>query len=594
MSIVFDTVIRRVYLFEEKNTMNSKFFDEKDEFESIKEFPQNRTLYVDEFSDGGLKIYDVSKNGQDVDTESVFDYFKPAIKVQLINEDVEIFQFRTLVDFEDEQLIERSDLLKALRYKIDLCNDIIHQIEKNKALRNRLMDVDACASLKNSIASLITELSQKKASENPIPQEDYLILKGLIRNIEAIDPACRAARDIFLSESYYAGARKKLMNDLLLWASILETGKQDLDELVKTCIEQRNETEYNLQSNLLQIREETKSLEVTYRTLDTFFANAGRDSTRCLTLINVSKENLPLSNSADTLAVQNELKKHYDTLSLKNSYSLFVVPGYFGDTVVLRDWAKTAHNNKVLLITDFMDCLNFMDLENELGKANLQRNDLFLSNVVVTCNYLLGRKKSELANESDDVYIPGSGALAGRMANTREFSIAQGVVGKDYGLLNGVKGTRLKLLKAEIANLIDEGVVPLVENEGRIYAFSNRTLYDGASSSLQEYPIVRVLDWVNKMLMNYMHEIANETWDPYSSPTNLETKIRGFLDHYRGYQLLFSNYKLGKPIQASDTKIVSVDIVITPYYAAKNLVIKLEADDKKHMIANTSIEEQSK
>lgn len=581
-------------MFEEKNSMNSKFFDEKDEFESIKEFPQNRTLYVDEFSDGGFMIYDVSENGQGMDMESVFDYFKPAIKVQLINEDVELFQFRSLDDFEDERLIERSELLKDLRYKIDFCNDIIHQIEKNKALRNRLMDVDACASLKNTIASLITELSQKKASENPIPQEDYLILKGLIRHIKAIDPACRAAKDIFLSESYYAGARKKLMNDLLLWASILETGKLDLDELVKTCTEQRNEAEYNLQSNLLQIHDETKSLEVTYRTLDTFFANAGHDSTQCLTLINVSKENLPLSDSADTLAIQNELKKHYDSLSLKNSYSLFVVPGYFGDAVVLRDWAKTAHNNKVLMITDFMDCLNFMDLEDELGKANLQGNDLFLSNVVVTCNYLLGRKKSELANENDDIYIPSSGALAGRMANTREVPIAQGVVGKDYGLLNGVKGTRLKLLKAEIANLVDDGVVPMIENEGRIYAFSNRTLYNGASSSLQEYPIVRVLDWVKKMLMNYMHEIAIEKWDPYTSPKNLETKIRNFLDHYHGYQLLFSNYNLGKSTQDPKTKIVSIELFITPFYTAKNLVIRLEADEKKYMSASTSLEGQSK
>jgi len=581
-------------LFEEKNTMNSRFFDEKDEFESIKGFPQNKTLYVDEFSDGGLMIYDVSENGKDVDIECVFDYFKPAIKVQLLNEDVELFQFYSLSDFEDEQLIERSDLLKALKYKIDFCNNIIYQIEKNKTLRSRLMDVDACASLKNSIASLIIELSQKKASENPIPQEDYLILKGLIGHIEALDPACRAARDIFLSESYYAGARKKLMNDLLLWASILDTEKPDLDELVKSCIEQRDEAEHNLQSNLLQIHEDTKSLEVTYRTLETFFANAGQESIQCLTLINVSKENLPLSSSADTLAVQNELKKHYDALSLKNSYSLLVVPGYFGDAVVLRDWAKTAHNNKVLMITDFMDCLNFMDLEDELGKAKLQGNDLFLSNVVITCNYLLGRKKSELANENDDVYIPASGALAGRMANTREVPIVQGVVGKDYGLLNGVKGTRLKLLKAEIANLVDKGVVPMIENEGRIYAFSNHTLYNGASSSLQEYPIVRMLDWVKKMLMDYMHEIDIEKWDPYSSPDNLELKIRAFLDHYHDYQLLFSNYDLGKPTQNPKTKVVSIELIITPYYTSKNLVIRLEADEKKNISASTSLEGQSK
>lgn len=576
--------------------MNLNFIDERDEFEDIKDFPQNRTLYVDEFSDGGLMVCNVLKECPSGDTESVFEFFKPAKEVQLINEDGEYlfehFKFLSLDDFGDDRLIERSDLLLAVREKIDVCNNIILQIEKNKALRNRLMDEETYVSLKNSIATLIAMLSQKKAEEHSILQEDYLILKSLVRHIEGMDPAHSAARDVFLNDSYYAGARNELMKDLRLWALIFETGKQDLDKLVKIVMEQRDAAKRNLQSNLMQIHEDTKSLEITYRTLDTFFANAGRDIAEYLTIINVSKENLSLSDSADTLAIQDELNKHYDKLSLKDSYSLFVLPGCFGNFVTLMDWVKMAHKNKVLMITDFKDCLSFEELEDELGDANLQGSDSFLSNVVLTCNYLLGRKKSEWANEDDDVYIPGSGALAGRMANTREVPIAQGVVGMDYGLLNGVKGTRLKLLRSEMADLIDDGVVPMIESESRTYAFSNRTLYNGASSSLQEYPIVRMLDWVNKMLMNYMHEIAIVKWDPYTSPKNLETKIRDFLDHYRGYRLLFSNYKLGMPTQDPQTKIVSVEIFITPFYTAKNLIIRLEADDKKYMNASTSLEEQ--
>lgn len=578
--------------------MNPRSLYDKDEFEGIKEFPQNLTLYVDQFSDGGPVLSDVFQGYQARDMESVFAYYQPSKEVLLINESGEyineLFQFHSLDDFEDEQLIGQCKQLAGLKEKIDIYNDIICQIEKNKGLRNRLLDENACANLKNSIASLITELSQKKAADNPIQQEDYLLLKGLIKHVENMDPVRKAARDVFLSDPYYADSRQKLKNDLCLWASMLEVEKMDLDELVKTCVERRNEAEYNLQNNLLQIHIDTKPLEVTYRTLDTFFANAGQESVDCLTLMNANNQNLQIPDSRDSLAIQAELKKHYDKLSLKNSYSLFVVPGYFGDAVTLREWAKTAHKNKVLMITDFKDCRSFRELEDELSKANLQGNDSFLSNVVVTCNYLLGRKKSEWANEDDDVYIPGSGVLSGRMANTKEVVIAQGVVGMDYGLLNGVKGTRLKLLRAEMAELIDEGVVPMVENEGRTYAFSNRTLYNGATSSLQEYPIVRVLDWVNKMLMNYMHEIANEAWDPYTSPKLLEKKIRDFLDHYRGYRLLFSNFKLGMPTQDPKTKIVSVEIFITPFYTAKNMVIRLEADDKKYMSASTSIEGQQK
>ena len=573
--------------------MNS-WLDEKDEWEGIKGFPQNRTLYVDQFSEGNPLTSNDFDSFQAKDLESVFEHYQPIKEVELRNERgeyvVELFPFRSIDDFEDEQIIERSELLAAERDKIDTYNDMIRQIERNKALRNTLSDESTFTDLKNCIASLIDELAQKKALDNSITQNDYLLLKDLIKHVVFMDPSRAAAKNIFLSDSFYADTRQKLTNDLQLWASILE--RPDLAKMVETCRIRRNEAELNLQRNLLQIHEDTRALEVTYRTLESFFVNAGQESERCLFLMSVNNDDMHSSDSKGSIAIQKELKKHYDTLSLRNSYSLFVIPGYLGEASTLREWGKTAHNNKVMLVTDFKDCESFRTLKDELEDTNLQGHDVFLSNVIVTCNYLLGRKKSELAYEDDDVYIPGSGALAGRMANTKEIVIAQGVVGKDFGILDGVQGTRLDLLKAEIAFLVDQGVIPLVESEGRTLAISNRSLYNGSAFSLQEYPIVRVLDWVNKVLMNHMHEIALETWDPYVSPKKLESKIRDFLDHYRGYQLLFSGYKLGMPKQDPKTKIVSVEISITPFFAAKNFVIKLEADNKNYMSANTSVERQ--
>ena len=575
--------------------MNS-WLDEKDEWEGIKGFPQNRTLYIDQFSEGNPLTSNVFDSFQAQDMESVFEHFQPVKEVELRNESgeyvIELFPFRSIDDFEDEQIIERSELLAAERDKIDTYNDMIRQIERNKALRNMLSDENTYTDIKNCIASLIAELAQKKALDNSIQQEDYLLLKGIIKYVEFMDPSRAAAKNIFLSDSFYADTRQKLTNDLKLWASILE-GRPDLAKMVEACRASRNEAELNLQSNLFQIHEDTRALEVTYRTLESFFANAGQESEQCLFLMSVNIDDMRSSDSDGSIAIQKELKRHYDTLSLRNSYSLFVVPGYLGDAPTIREWAKLARRNKVLMVTDFKDCTSFKILEDELEETNLQSSDLYLSNAVVTCNYLLGRKKSELANEDDDVYIPGSAALAGRMANTKEIVIAQGVVGKDFGLLDEVQGTRLKLLKSEIAALIDQGVVPMVENEGRTYALSNRTLYHGSAFSLQEYPIVRVLDWVNKVLMNYIHEIANENWDQYNSPPKLEKRIREFLDHYRGYQLLFASYKLGDPKQDPKSKIVTVDISITPFFATKNLIIKLEADNKNYMSADVSEDRQT-
>ena len=158
--------------------------------------------------------------------------------------------------------------------------------------------------------------------------------------------------------------------------------------------------------------------------------------------------------------------------------------------------------------------------------------------------------------------------------------MAQGAGGKKYGTLNEVKGVHNDLLKSEIAALMDNQVVPMVFSEGRVMAFNNTTLYNGDNDAMKEYPIVRVFDWVKKVLMNYVHEVALENWDPYNSPDNLKNKIQDFLNQYQGYGKLFQRYDIKEPKQDPVTKRITVDISLTPYYAAKNFIIKLAADKK--------------
>ena len=402
----------------------------------------------------------------------------------------------------------------------------------------------------------------------------FQLLKGLIKGVENMDPRRKAIKNVFLNDSAYEDARNRLKNELSLWVEILESGGKDPMEIVDSCKEECQKAERNLSENLFCIHDEIRNLETTYRSLDAFFANAGQGKVDCITLMNVNKEELGNHDSEDTQAVRDELERYFDRLNLKNNYSMLVVPGYLGDAETVRMWAQTAYKNKVIMLTDFKDSMNFEMLKEELDDASLQGTDPYLGNIVMTANYILGRKKSELAGEDEDLYIPASGALAGRMSNTEETVIAQAAAGKRYGTLDNVKGARMDLRKSEIAALIDLGVIPMVEEDGRTMAFSNHTLYNGASKGLQEYSIVRVFDWIGKVFENYCNDHAMEIWTP-AIKSEITQDIHSFLSDYKGPGGIIEKYTNLKVDQDPKTKDISINVEITPYFAAQNFFIEL-------------------
>ena len=227
----------------------------------------------------------------------------------------------------------------------------------------------------------------------------FQLLKGLIKGVENMDPRRKAIKNVFLNDSAYEDARNRLKNELSLWVEILESGGKDPIEIIDSCKDKCQKAERNLSENLFCIHDEIRNIEITYRSLDAFFANAGQGKVDCITLMNINKEELRDYDSEDTLAIRDELGRYFDRLSLKNNYSVLVVPGYLGDAETVRMWAQTAYHNKVIMLTDFKDSMNFEMLKEELDDASLQGTDPYFGNIVMTANYILGRKKSELAGE---------------------------------------------------------------------------------------------------------------------------------------------------------------------------------------------------
>lgn len=406
-------------------------------------------------------------------------------------------------------------------------------------------------------------------------------VRGFLPDADNMNPTRKAAKSVFLTDKRFKDKRDALAQDLKGWIEILNAGYGSATEFADACKAKEDKYTAVLKQGITDALFATKELERSYRSLDAFFKSANSEKVKNLRVINVFKDDIADSDSGFAGEVEEILRNGFDRLSLKDCYSLVCVPGnVFADKPTLLQWAKIAYKYKVMLITDHADEFSFDDLQ--ANTEGYKDSDAELMNVVMTANWIVGRESEKMSEDEADTpafYIYPSGALCGKLYD-ESANMAQGAGGKKYGTLDGVKGVKLDLLKSEIASLMDNQVVPMVYSEGRVMAFNNTTLYNGDLDAMKEYPIVRVFDWVKKVLMNYVHEVALENWDPYNSPKELKSKIQSFLNDYKGYGNLFQNYEIKEPVQDPVTKRITCDISLTPFYSAKNFVIKVAADKK--------------
>ena len=145
-----------------RKTVISKVVEENAQ-DGVIEFPQNRTLYADQFTDAAPNSDEDREGFKAKSMKEVFEHFQPTKDgITLSTEEggtvYEDFQFKQIRDFEDEQLIAQSELLNEKKNKIDAYNSVIRQLEKNKTLRNALKNDTAHEDLKNALKALLAEL----------------------------------------------------------------------------------------------------------------------------------------------------------------------------------------------------------------------------------------------------------------------------------------------------------------------------------------------------------------------------------------------------------------------------------------------------
>jgi hypothetical protein len=399
------------------------------------------------------------------------------------------------------------------------------------------------------------------------------LLEMAVDGVQNMNPERKARKKIFLAESTKKNEREALKRALAIWSDIL-TNNDSLIDMVEQCEKKAESAEKTLNENLANAIEETRELERSYRSVALFFKNTNSDKLKNVTIMNADMEQLKdLDNTRFIDTVREELVANFDRLDLRNNYSLLVVPGYLGSNKVVEVWAKLAHENKVMMVTDFEHLDNPDDVMEMFEMANLTGGDMYRSNVLMTCNWLVGREKYDEVGEEEELFVPPAGALAGTIYQTLMSQVA---AGKKHGSLSEVDGVTFPLKKSEIASLEKMGLVPMVNEYGKVMAFSAKTLFNGDNLGLQTYSVVRVFDYITKVLMDFLNRRAFENFNSKTRKEILSQMVK-FLDSITGPGKLIENFSVKRFEQDPKQKDrIFLDIHMKPYFPAKNFVIKMD------------------
>jgi hypothetical protein len=448
-------------------------------------------------------------------------------------------------------------------------------LQYKERIKQEVENISAADLLKSSL----DELQPK------IGVESFDFLSNLIDGLENMNPEKKARKKIFLSESGRKKDRENLKNKLNLWIDVLSS-EGDLYSMVDECEKEHLNAKKLYEENLGKVVEEIKDLEQAYRSVYLFFRNTEEEKTNYISFVNASLEQLTNPDFSNFPGeIERELKSKFDRLDLCENYSLMVIPGYLGSKQNIAEWARRASKYQVMLVTDYRGDMfeEAGDLIDMIESDKLAGGEDYLSNVILTCNWLVGREKHEAINEEEPLFIPPSAVLAGRMYST---SVAQVVAGKKFGELLGVQGTMIPLLKSDLSKIRELGVVPMVDEWGKVMSFSDKTLYDGANQKFQTYSIVRVYDYLAKVIVDFCNRRAFENFDP-KTEREFRNQITQYLEGKKWDDKIIENYEIIQ-IRKVDDK-VYIDLSIEPKYPAVSFKINLEAEkdgDRMNFKAN--------
>lgn len=404
----------------------------------------------------------------------------------------------------------------------------------------------------------------------------FKFVETTVEGVRDLNPQRAGAKANYLSDEETEQERKDLLQRLELWTALIaESGT--VEQMQAAARKGQQDSEELLKKNQASVLDATRDLEVSYSGLATFMLNTEQRSIPKLTIVNASMAQIADLNEGQVLeTIAEELHNNYQVYDLSDNYSLMVIPGYMGKNTVIDAYARTASKNKVMMITDYEDFIDVKDAISSFEKNKLADASNHKANLLMACNWLVGRKAHNDLGEEENLHIPPSTALAGRMHSVL---MSQPVAGATYGMLMGAEGTRFNIDRNQAGDMNRMGLIPMLSAYGKVQAFSDRTMFNGDNVGLQTYSVVRVFDWINKVLVDFLDRYAFQNWT-YDTDDNLRKQISKFLNSITGAKKLIKDYTV-KDIRRdpNDIKNIILDISITPHFSARSFLVSLSGMD---------------
>lgn len=432
------------------------------------------------------------------------------------------------------------------------------------------------------IGELVKEFEKAKLPfkkvEGLMPQVKASSGETLV-GLSVFNPAKKDARHKFLTRPQFEKSRKLMGQRLKLWHKMLSSS-EDVDDLRNTAVLEAQALEENISSNMVTICEEIRPLEMSYRNIQQFFANSSPSGDPVNAhFSNVTMEELidPDGDAFEELA--DYVKKPFRAFSLKDCYSLMVIPGFLEDIPNIDKFAKLAEENKVHVFTDLPDFESYEEAEEQMngpGLEGLAGSTPEKAHLSVAANWVLGRSKNRY--EEEDMWLPPSSVLAGlvyKQDNT--VGMQQPCAGYQYGASDSVKAARFEVDRAVGAKeFLSKGVIPTVLWDAKVRFLGDCSLFKGESYDV--YATKRTADYISKNVCHYLNKQTFKLIDN-TLLERIKKDIYDFARANKGKGKLISDFTLevtSTPEQRAK-HIIDVKLNITPFTSVRQFDVYLTA-----------------